>query len=106
METVVRKLDLKNISSAPDANYSVNSFVSPRTGDCDYIFERKNRVHETIGVSKLYQCGSFLKTRDTVLVELFSHIIEEPCYEVLRTQEQLGYILETSVRKFNNKLGK
>ena len=38
-----------------------------------------------------------LISRSNVLLELFEQIIHEPCFDVLRTKEQLGYIVYSGV---------
>lgn len=40
-----------------------------------------------------------------MLLELFSQIINENCYNQLRTQEQLGYIVFSGVRRSNGAQG-
>lgn len=40
-----------------------------------------------------------------MFIDLVSQIINEPCYNVLRTQEQLGYIVFSGVRKANGAKG-
>ena len=44
-------------------------------------------------------------TRHNMLLELFSQIINENCYNQLRTQEQLGYIVFSGVRRSNGAQG-
>ena len=44
-------------------------------------------------------------TRQNMLLELFSQIINENCYNQLRTQEQLGYIVFSGVRRSNGAQG-
>lgn len=45
----------------------------------------------------LYQVGQD-STRSNMVLELFSQILKEPAFNVLRTQEQLGYIVFSGVR--------
>ena len=40
-------------------------------------------------IENYYQCG-LQDTRQNMLLELFSQIINEDCYNQLRTKEQLG----------------
>lgn len=40
-----------------------------------------------------------------MLLELFVHIISEPCFNILRTKEQLGYIVFSGVRRSNGTQG-
>jgi len=44
-------------------------------------------------------------TRNNALAELFCQIINESTYHVLRTQEQLGYIVASGIRRFNGVQG-
>lgn len=52
----------------------------------------------------LFQVGS-RRLEDNVLLELFDQVIYEPCFNQLRNQEQLGYIVRSSVRKSNGTQG-
>lgn len=52
----------------------------------------------------LFQVGSRNKEKN-VLLELFDQLIYEPCFHKLRNQEQLGYIVRTSVRKSSGTQG-
>ena len=40
-----------------------------------------------------------------MLLELFAQIISEPCFTVLRTTEQLGYIVFSGIRRTNGAQG-
>ena len=55
-------------------------------------------------IENYYQCG-LQDTRQNMLLELFSQIINENCYNQLRTQEQLGYIVFSGVRRSNGAQG-
>ncbi|XP_027042212.1 insulin-degrading enzyme-like [Pocillopora damicornis] len=44
-------------------------------------------------------------TKSNVLLELFCQVISEPCFNTLRTQEQLGYIVFSGVRRCNGAQG-
>ena len=44
----------------------------------------------------LLQCG-LDSTRSNMLIQLYSQIIKESCFNVLRTKEQLGYIVFSGV---------
>ena len=52
----------------------------------------KNEVHKTTSIEIIYQVG-VQNTRSNMLLELFIQLINEPCFNTLRTQEQLGYIV-------------
>uniref|UniRef100_A0A8D9BMR4 Insulin-degrading enzyme n=5 Tax=Cacopsylla melanoneura TaxID=428564 RepID=A0A8D9BMR4_9HEMI len=62
------------------------------------VFESYNSVHKSSCIEIYYQCG-LQNTKDNVLLELFAQLIHEPCFDVLRTKEQLGYIVMSGIRK-------
>lgn len=64
-----------------------------------HVFTKNNVVHKTAGIEVYYQCGQ-QTTHDNALVELFCQVINESSFNVLRTQEQLGYIVASGVRNF------
>uniref|UniRef100_A0A1W7RAD0 Insulin-degrading enzyme n=1 Tax=Hadrurus spadix TaxID=141984 RepID=A0A1W7RAD0_9SCOR len=63
-----------------------------------FLLEKTNNVHRSSAVETYYQCG-LQETKCNVLVELFCQIITEHCFNILRTQEQLGYIVCSGVRR-------
>ncbi|CAH1259207.1 IDE [Branchiostoma lanceolatum] len=67
-------------------------------------YERENTVHSTSAIETYYQCG-LQSTRDNMLLELLCQILNEPCFNQLRTQEQLGYIVFSGVRRANSVQG-
>uniref|UniRef100_A0AAR5Q891 Insulin-degrading enzyme n=1 Tax=Dendroctonus ponderosae TaxID=77166 RepID=A0AAR5Q891_DENPD len=71
---------------------------------CHYSYEKENKVHKSSCIEVYYQCG--LQSRENnVKLELFCQLIQEPCFNVLRTKEQLGYIVFSGVRKSNGVQG-
>lgn len=52
----------------------------------------------------LLQCG-VQEDNSNVFIDLVAQILSEPCYNILRTQEQLGYIVFAGVRKANGAKG-
>ncbi|XP_003737238.1 insulin-degrading enzyme [Galendromus occidentalis] len=72
-----------------------------------YEFNATNEVHPNNSVMTFYQVGA-LDTEDIhriALNELLCQILEEPCYDVLRTQEQLGYIVTGGPRRSQGTYG-
>ncbi len=63
-----------------------------------YLYRATNDVHKSSCIEIYYQTG-LQSTRSNMLIDLFSQIINEPCFNVLRTQEQLGYIVFSGVRR-------
>uniref|UniRef100_A0A131YUM3 Insulin-degrading enzyme n=1 Tax=Rhipicephalus appendiculatus TaxID=34631 RepID=A0A131YUM3_RHIAP len=70
----------------------------------EYIYEQVNEVHHTSSIQTYFQCGP-QETRANMLVELLCQLITEPCYNILRTQEQLGYLVASGPRRSNGVQG-
>lgn len=70
----------------------------------EYIYEQVNQVHHTSSIQTYFQCGP-QETRANMLVELLCQLITEPCYNILRTQEQLGYLVASGPRRSNGVQG-
>ncbi|XP_065316067.1 insulin-degrading enzyme-like [Gordionus sp. m RMFG-2023] len=66
-----------------------------------YIYQVDNPVHKSTAIDTYYQIG-LRDIRNTALLDLVSQIIGEPCFDILRTKEQLGYVCMTSVRQSNS----
>ena len=90
---LVEETLIKGFSSEPLSK-------SECTKDKEYCLDPKtsiyqtvtNEVHKTSSIEIIYQVG-VQNTRDNMLLELFIQLINEPCFNILRTQEQLGYIV-------------
>ncbi|XP_045188841.2 insulin-degrading enzyme-like [Mercenaria mercenaria] len=65
---------------------------------CYYIYQETNSVHKSSSIEIYYQCGQ-QATNTNMLLELFVQIISEPCFNILRTKEQLGYIVFSGIRR-------
>ena len=65
---------------------------------CNFLYCTKNEVHPTHCVEVYLQCG-LEEIRANMLLELSTQLLKEPCFNVLRTQEQLGYIVFSGVRR-------
>jgi len=65
---------------------------------CYFLHKEKNDVHESSSIEVYYQCGQ-QNTESNMLLELFCQVISEPCFNILRTKEQLGYIVFSGVRR-------
>lgn len=64
-----------------------------------HVYTKNNTVHKTAGIEVYYQCTP-QTTRNNALVDLFCQVINESSFNVLRTQEQLGYIVASGVRSY------
>ncbi|EDV22870.1 uncharacterized protein TRIADDRAFT_28404 [Trichoplax adhaerens] len=71
---------------------------------CSYLFEVVNDVHPSSCIEVYYQYG-LQSTTTNSLIELFCQVINEPCFDILRTKEQLGYIVFSGVRRAHGAQG-
>lgn len=65
---------------------------------CHYLYKKENSVHKSSAVCIYFQCG-IEDTLPNILLETLVHILSEPCFNILRTREQLGYIVHCWVRR-------
>ncbi|XP_076461437.1 insulin-degrading enzyme-like [Babylonia areolata] len=65
---------------------------------CYYVHQQGNEVHNSSSLEIYYQVG-MQNTESNALLELFCQVIGDQCFNVLRTQEQLGYIVFSGVRR-------
>lgn len=54
-------------------------------GGCNYLYEVQNDVHKSSCIELYYQCGLQSK-ENNMLLELFAQIVQEPCFNTLRTK--------------------
>lgn len=69
-----------------------------------YLFETTNDYHSSSCAELYLQCG-VQTDRSNVFIDLVAQILSEPCYNTLRTIEQLGYIVFCGARKANGVQG-
>lgn len=69
-----------------------------------YLFETHNEFHKSSCAELYVQCGR-QSDRANVMVDLVAQVLTEPCYNQLRTKEQLGYIVFCGPRKANGVQG-
>lgn len=69
-----------------------------------YVYQQRNEVHNNCGIEIYYQTD-MQTTHDNMLLELFCQIISEPCFNTLRTKEQLGMPTKHKQRMQNTLCG-
>jgi insulysin len=69
-----------------------------------YVFQEHNDVHPSSSIEIYYQ-ADLQSTCSNMLLELFSYIVKEQCFNVLRTQEQLGYLIHLGLRRAHGSQG-
>ncbi|XP_066587176.1 insulin-degrading enzyme isoform X2 [Prorops nasuta] len=70
----------------------------------NFVYETENKLHKSSCTEIYYQSG-LQSTKSNMLLELLAQIISEPCFNILRTQEQLGYIVFSGVRRTGGSQG-
>lgn len=109
METIENKLKSTQLAKVgklrPLEKIHHNNFRQVQLPDgTNNVHLKTNTVHKTAGIEVYYQCG-MQSTHENALVELFCQFINESCFNILRTQEQLGYIVASGVRNFGGAQG-
>ena len=57
---------------------------------CNYVYQRQHEICDSSAILVYYQC--FAKsTYYNMLLKLFHQVIKGPCFDTLRSQQQLGY---------------
>lgn len=69
-----------------------------------YLFQTDNDVHKSSCAELYIQCG-VQSDRANVFIDLVAQVLTEPCYNQLRTREQLGYIVFCGPRRANGVQG-
>lgn len=69
-----------------------------------YRFVTENEYHKNSCAELYLQCG-MQSDKANVFIDLVAQILCEPCYNQLRTKEQLGYIVFCASRKANGAQG-
>lgn len=98
-----RLLSTLNISPLLPRQLLLNRELKLENG-CNYVYEVQNDVHKESCIELYYQCGLQSK-ENNIKLELFTQIIQEPCFDILRTKEQLGYIVFSGIRRSNGVQG-
>ncbi|XP_054168721.1 insulin-degrading enzyme-like [Oppia nitens] len=70
----------------------------------DFSFETTNIIHQTKGIQVYLQIG-IQETVTNVTLELINQLLSEPFFNILRTQEQLGYLTYCTLRRANGVQG-
>ncbi|KAG5318579.1 IDE enzyme, partial [Pseudoatta argentina] len=71
---------------------------------CHFLFEAENNLHKSSCTMVYYPTG-LQSTESNMLLELLAQIIAEPCFNTLRTKEQLGYIVFSGIRRSSGAQG-
>ncbi|KAI9336531.1 Metalloenzyme, LuxS/M16 peptidase-like protein [Obelidium mucronatum] len=80
-------------------NQVVRTHVFPSGKHLVHIRQVTNPNQVNSALEHLIQIGDVSNAQLRVRTMLFAQIAKEPCFNVLRTQEQLGYIVASGIRK-------
>ena len=73
--------------------------------ECNYVYLRKNIVQKTVGILTYLQCGEENEKKNALL-QLYCQTINESAFNILRTQEKLGYFVSCLEESFSGVHGK
>lgn len=62
---------------------------------CHYSYEVVNDIHKSSCIELYYQCG-LQSTENNIKLELFLQLIQEPCFNVLRTKVSFNCFLNAA----------
>nr|CAB3255240.1 insulin-degrading enzyme [Phallusia mammillata] len=65
-----------------------------------HVFQHKHDIRDISAVEVYFQLG-LQNTADNAMLMLLGQIMSEPCFNMLRTKEQLGYIVYSTVSRSN-----
>lgn len=69
-----------------------------------FRFEHENKCHANSALEVILQTG-LENPQENMLLQLADQILSEPCFDELRTKEQLGYVVFCGVHKSNGSQG-
>lgn len=82
-----------------------NSFRERKLNDGDsFVFQIFNNFHKVNCTSVFVHCG-LQEDKTNVLLDLVLQILKAPFFDVLRTQEQQGYLVDCLIRRTNGTQG-
>lgn len=64
----------------------------------NFVYRINSSVHPSSCTIFYLQCGS-ISTENNMKLELISQILREPFFNILRTKEQLGYIVQCNTHR-------
>ncbi|KAG5331760.1 IDE enzyme, partial [Acromyrmex charruanus] len=71
---------------------------------CHFLFEAKNDLYKSSCTVVYYPTG-LQSTESNMLLELLAQIIAEPCFNTLKTKEQLGYTVLSDIHRSSGAQG-
>ncbi|KAI8982604.1 Metalloenzyme, LuxS/M16 peptidase-like protein [Pilobolus umbonatus] len=100
---VVNTLKPKELE--PNQLVSHHSLILPKGSKWVYQRSVEDPNNVNSGIEYLIQVGSVTETALRAKLSLLAQIAQEPCFDQLRTKEQLGYLIFSGVRKQTGSMG-
>ncbi|KAG1074055.1 hypothetical protein G6F42_025747 [Rhizopus arrhizus] len=82
-----------------------HSLVLPKGSKWVYRRDVEDPNNVNSGIEYLIQVGNVTQTALRAKLSLLAQIAQEPCFDQLRTKEQLGYLVFSGVRKQTGSMG-
>ncbi|XP_074574217.1 nardilysin-like [Curcuma longa] len=86
----------ESVMCFPSSSNLIRSVLVKNAQEVNSVAELYFQIEQDVGIEA---------TRLRAITDLFSNIIEEPCFNQLRTKEQLGYVVECGPRMTYRVLG-
>ncbi|OBZ83270.1 Insulin-degrading enzyme [Choanephora cucurbitarum] len=103
LENVLETLKPKSLS--PSQLTSHHSLVLPKGSRWVHRRQVEDPNNVNSGIEYLIQVGNVTQTDLRAKLSLLAQIAQEPCFDQLRTKEQLGYLVFSGVRKQTGSMG-
>ncbi|KAJ3413871.1 Insulinase (Peptidase M16) [Chytridiales sp. JEL 0842] len=97
----------KSLRPLPPSSRSVHlrAYILPPSTSLTYIRPLPNSADLNSAYAFYLQTGSLTSPHHRVLTTLFAHLLSEPCFDQLRTKEQLGYHVFSFSKSAGNTIG-
>lgn len=103
MQTVLDILKPKEL--LPSQIVGHRSIILPEGSKWAYQRKVEDPHNVNSGIEYLVQVGNVTQTALRARLSLLAQIAQEPCFDQLRTKEQLGYLVFSGVRKQTGSMG-
>ncbi|KAA8900675.1 hypothetical protein TRICI_006176 [Trichomonascus ciferrii] len=96
---------LKSEPLCPDLRTDPRSYQLPAKSNNYYVVTLPDEKNVNSVIEYFLQVGRITDSLLKAKLEVFAHIASEPCFNQLRTQEQLGYVVFSSVKLTRTTMG-
>ncbi|CAO3650854.1 unnamed protein product [Cunninghamella echinulata] len=103
LKTVIDILNPKEL--LPSQLIGHRSLIIPKGTKWVYKHQVEDPNNVNSGIEYLIQVGNVTQTSLRARLSLLAQIAQEPCFDQLRTKEQLGYLVFSGVRKQTGSMG-